>query len=103
MKYTLPKEFAEKWLVALRSGEYKQGEARYYTKSTDSYCAMGVGYKANDIEINKYGSGLEVESKRVFQSVGDNAIWFELSRLNDVQHKSFPEISDWIEQNVEFI
>jgi len=31
MKYQLPREFAEKWVVALRSGKYEQGLTKLRT------------------------------------------------------------------------
>ena len=41
-KYKLPKEFATKWLEALRSGNYKQGMGLLYNEDTGSYCCLGV-------------------------------------------------------------
>ena len=40
MKFRLPKEFAEKWMAALRSGKYKQGSGRLFL--FDAYCCIGV-------------------------------------------------------------
>lgn len=36
------KEHAEKWIAALRSGEYKQGTLALYRPVTDCYCCLGV-------------------------------------------------------------
>ncbi len=35
-------EFKEKWLAALRSGEYKKTTGTLYSKETDSFCCLGV-------------------------------------------------------------
>lgn len=39
--FKLPKEFAEKWLKALRSGEYAQGQNKL-CNSDSEYCCLGV-------------------------------------------------------------
>ena len=39
---TMPQSIKDRWLVALRSGKYKQGTARLHTLATDSYCCLGV-------------------------------------------------------------
>lgn len=61
MKYwKLPKEFTEKWLKALRSGEYEQGEgmlkdnipSEIDTHETYCYCCLGVaGDLCSDVEL----------------------------------------------------
>lgn len=44
-KIILPKEFAQKWIEALRSGNYKQGFGRLLQeqdKNEKTYCCLGV-------------------------------------------------------------
>lgn len=41
-QYRLPKAFAEKWLAALRSGNYKQTSACLYAPNQDAFCCLGV-------------------------------------------------------------
>jgi len=57
--YELPREFAEKWLAALRSGEYQQGRGtlvhmRYKdntaTVGTPEYCCLGVACRIEGID-----------------------------------------------------
>src|ERR1700722_19140718 len=31
-----------KWVAALRSGEYKQGDGKLHNRTDDSYCCLGV-------------------------------------------------------------
>ena len=64
-KYKLPKEFAEKWLAALRSGNYIQGGACLlsYEELGDfsvdinkkSYCCLGVACALTEAEEERYG------------------------------------------------
>lgn len=98
-QYQLPRDFAEKWVKALRSGEYKQGEGQYYNPSIDCYCAIGVGYTANDIELSESGQTVVNNDYRVITG----NIFDALMDLNDFDNKSFPEIADWIEANCQFV
>lgn len=38
----LPKRFKNKWVKALRSGEFKQGKNELYSSISDTYCCLGV-------------------------------------------------------------
>lgn len=106
-QYQLPKEFASKWVEALRCGEYQQttGVLKDYVNGI-CHCGNGVGYEANGYEIVKeasimfngkvasgFESGLPIPLE-LFEAVVD---------MNDTKRKSFDEIADWIEENVEFI
>lgn len=107
-KYQLPKEFAEKWVAALRSGEYKQGSFGLYRPSNCSYCCLGVacvlaGQSPENIIrqwIDKPISGIPDE---LIGNGGNNDLVHDLSEMNDHDGKTFPEIADWIESNVEFV
>jgi hypothetical protein len=104
--YQLPKEFATKWVAALRSGEYKQTGGVYYNPQNNCYCSMGVGLVANEIEINKKGDSTINDDNPFLECMpltGDGTLWFAIYNLNDHEQKSFPEIADWIEANVDFI
>lgn len=95
-KYQLPKEFAEKWVKALRSGEHKQIKGSYIKDGC--YCAMGLGFMISGAvvgEIKLYGAG---KTPLKMFDIKSNII-----SLNDEKGKSFPEIADWIEANIEFI
>lgn len=107
-KYTLPKEFGKKWIAALRSGEYKQGQQTLCSYADSKYCCLGVAAKisgANFLEIVgkqwvKLDSDLNLPS--VLKGSGANSdLVYDLVSLNDHENKSFPEIADWIESNVE--
>lgn len=47
----MPKELADKWLAALRSGEYKQAKEVLYNEETNGYCCLGVLQKCISGEI----------------------------------------------------
>ena len=106
MKYRLPKEFAEKWISALRSGEYKQ--CRGYLFDGEGHCCLGVAAKiaGHDLEPKEYA----LLDATVFDKVpGEikepdrvacNELANDLSTMND-SGKTFKKIANWIEKNVE--
>lgn len=111
-KYSLPREFAEKWVRALRSGEYKQDSKRGLLKSRTGYCCLGVACKmvgvksfknAQWITLETYGlpkvpNGIPIE---IHGYATVNPLVKELSSMND-KGKTFPQIADWIESNCQF-
>jgi len=114
-KFRLPKEFATRWVAALRSGEYKQGNGtlRMLYDDGNHYCCLGVAIKMNGVDDkNIFGGYPNIESNAeilaavplelLMGSTGDGSLGAECVDLNDIENKSFPEIADWLEQNVEF-
>lgn len=107
MKYKLPKEITEKWVTALRSGEYGQ-TTRLLTDFNDNYCCLGVLCKTlnvsdEDIGYNNksciaFGQGSIVGIPKGL----DEGLHKILTEMND-SGKSFSEIADWIEENVELV
>lgn len=85
------------WVAALRSGEYEQGRGNLHDKG--KFCCLGVWLKV-------------VEG--ILPSVGDHVVNNDLYRqmekegidtptcanMNDFDHLSFPQIADWIEENL---
>lgn len=110
-KYRLPKEFAEKWIEALRSGDYKKGRGRLYNESKNNYCCLGVACSILGIEnelLKEYSVTSDIfirdlELKKVFpEELTDSNLMGELIVLNDIEMYSFDKISKWIKRNVEF-
>lgn len=117
----MKKDVADKWAAALRSGEYKQGTMRLHTRSTDSYCCLGVlcelAAKEIPIEIaegcGSYGKCYELEytspPAKVRKWAGlltDEGSFFapnfsSLMELNDSEGRTFTEIADVIEKHWE--
>jgi hypothetical protein len=118
MENKLPVEFKEKLVIALRSGQFKQGRSKLYNSNTDSYCCLGVvGVVAgvNKMEMDTKGyfscyTGEVPEKYPTFLTSGHgdlievrNAEYRYLDDvlmvMNDVG-KSFSEIADYIEKNL---
>lgn len=120
-KYTLPKEFAEKWVKALRSGRYRQGDEGLYFNSC--YCCLGVGCIVAGatpeeivgeataiVDIDSTFRYFKISDKEFYKRIPkeikgnaiDNDLVSELVKLNDEKGETFPEIADWIEANVKF-
>ena len=107
-KYQLPREFAEKWVEALRSGEYKQTDHKLINNKGD-YCCLGVACKIvgmNDIVLKEHNTTVICDgwaySKGIPEGLNDRLHKMCVD-MNDIERKSFPEIADWITDNVEFI
>jgi hypothetical protein len=115
--YHLDPAFKAEWIAALRSGEYKQGFERLF--QDDCYCAIGVaakiagipdeiltGHGTIDLEHMNRIHKLELSSRIELLIPLDggtnrnNLVHFIAKLANDNQKKSFPEIADWIEENV---
>lgn len=110
----LTQEMKDKWVAALRSGKYQQGQ--HELKScTDKFCCLGV---LCDVKGLPYGDGFfqldestHVDTclvKRIVVMNGpsidkafyvSNVIQEQLVAMND-SGVSFNEIADWIENNV---
>lgn len=104
----LPIEFKEKWVAALRSGEYKQGRMGLYSESENSFCCLGIGCIISGLEKNKligkpYVSGRLAGGLVPTAIVGygsQNSLVRTLAEMNDLHNKSFSEIADYIEENL---
>ncbi len=107
-KYQLPKDFAEKWVKALRGGEFGQTRFRL-TDFCDNYCCLGIACKINDYtdkQITDYNNTWfgDTNFKRIpVELRKNNALIERLVELNDKYDKSFIDIADWIETNVDFV
>jgi hypothetical protein len=111
-------ELKNRWLVALRSADYRQGVGYLRQESSDgaAYCCIGVlcevagaewsngGYKSAGTtryrpqfrgEVS-WGSQLFAPSSLLSQSDQDI-----LSKMNDEEGLNFNSIADWIENNVQ--
>lgn len=104
----MKKSWAMKWIKALRSGKYKQTTGSL--RDDKGHCCLGVlcaitPYKYNYTKLHK-----TTLPNKVINLVGtmDSNPWVKvkgnphvttLANLNDIQHKSFAEIADIIEQN----
>lgn len=116
----MKKEIADKWVAALRSGEYVQGKD--HLSINDAYCCLGVlcelaikdGIRINKEMLNgvmSYNNFVNVPPYQVREWAEINYInnssfpesFDRLTTMNDVENKTFAEIADYIEQNYENI
>jgi hypothetical protein len=107
-KYQLPKEFAEKWVEALRTTteeKHHHGRLRH-PANIDCFCGIGIGMVANNIVISDDGVAIIIDSKTTdyFNSfIFEYALVCDFVVKNDQERLTFFELSDWLEENVEFI
>lgn len=103
----MDKELKEKWIKALRSGEYKQGKD--CLRSNDNYCCLGVLCDIIDSNswvhdensgLIKFNSGVRLWYTHAPYEKIDWVKQVSLMDLNDSQSKNFDEIADWIEENL---
>lgn len=106
------KEVFTKWIAALRSGSYEQGKRKM--KSPDNkYCCIGVLAEVMGLgewEPKEWGSvllkqkeprsgGLDNDNlEKCFLSKDEQGF---LCYVNDVRNKSFEEIADILEDNID--
>jgi hypothetical protein len=109
----MDKALKAKWLEALRSGRYKQGQ-RKLRNQEDEFCCLGVlcdisgqGQWRQGDNSSTYRYCKEWESAfcclpsfmEEFSGIGEETEE-DLIALNDIDELSFPEIADWIEENI---
>lgn len=109
----MDKALKAKWLEALRSGKYKQGQ-RKLRNQKDEFCCLGVlcdisgqgQWKRGD-NSSTYCYYKEWESgycclpsfMEEFSGIGAGTEE-DLIALNDIDELSFSEIAEWIEENI---
>jgi hypothetical protein len=92
---SIDKDIKEKWVEALRSGEFKQGRGQF--QSRGALCCIAVGFSivapSEDITRHTTACGMDALGLTEKQK---NA----LVLMNDDDGKSFAEIADYIEANL---
>lgn len=107
---TLNQKFKRKWITALRSGDYEQGESVLKVPKNQQYCCLGVacvvaGVRSCDISDKGLPSQLSAKLQaklppffRSNEEDGDHEGLVALADMND-SGKTFAEIADYIEDN----
>lgn len=114
------KEHFDKWIKALRSGEYSQGFS-VLKSQWDDYCCLGVGCAVAGIPIEEdqalphldfyHWLGVEEwrddgmrwrdgvpEDRETALGAKVDGVWWDVATMND-QRMSFDEIADFLEAN----
>lgn len=90
-------DLKNKWVEALRSGKYQQGE--YRLLGNEGYCCLGVLAKiSGKYEDPELSDRSFLQPERSFGL--DNLTQNTLSMMNDMSKMSFAEIADWVEANL---
>lgn len=95
-KYQLPKEFATKWVKALRETPESNRITEYYTDGKDCYCGFGLALLVAEADFTR-----ERINSKLPEGLAD--IEHEIVTINDEYDYDFKFQADWIEANVEFI
>ena len=108
----MPKELATKWLAALRSGEYVQGQRYLYMKEPERFCCLGVleHCVSGSVEVGKTPSFNWLEKHEIIflnedgHSNGNPYIgsWGLSAAAANDGGKSFEEIAKELEKEIEF-
>ena len=108
----LPPKFKTKWLKALRSGEYEQGESDLFNKKTNTYCCLGVAcniaghQKSLEIYEESYIDKMPARNvPAMLRGLNDDTAPSLLADMNDAtgsygKRRSFKQIANWIERNL---
>lgn len=100
-RFKLKRKFAKNWIVALKSGLYKQDTKHAQYRYEDSFCAVGVCAIANDIKFQS-DNRAEIDGIDIHIYLG-SSLFAAVYTMNDQQQKTFPEIAEFLEQNVKFV
>ena len=108
----LKPRITKKWIKALRSGKYQQGNG--YLCKDDKYCCLGIliaVHFGEDVFLPAKGHG--IENVKAFDGkisylpsdfsdqIGlDYSTEESLIHMNDLDKKTFNEIADYIENNL---
>lgn len=89
----MKKKIAEKWVAALRNGNYKQTTYTYYQEEDNSYCCLGVLCEL----LNNYHKGMVKKIAGFVEGPDGSPTWSLFLDYNDAERLTFAEIADKIE------
>jgi hypothetical protein len=110
----MKKDIKKKWIKALRSGEFKQGNGELCNIASNEYCCLGVLCeitRQDNPQIKRTKEGhYSLHKKDSVDGQFDSAMltYFgiaaetqnKLIDMNDERGKSFKEIADYIEEKL---
>lgn len=96
-------ELRSKWIAALRSGDFKQGEGQLRSADRIKHCCLGVLCVVAGIPITEDGERVDTDTgagyDEIHEIIGGGEIAQTLYRKND-SGSSFADIADYIERNI---
>lgn len=111
----LNKKFKRKWVNALRSGKYKQGDSYLLDPVNNTHCCLGVACAISNIpkdelEFQNFiysgivrfnAETLNASDKAALNALSkEQALQDKLANFNDGNKLSFKWIASWIEKNL---
>lgn len=98
----MKKALKAKWVAALRSGKFKQGEGQL--RLNGKHCCLGVLCEISPAvakrNANRWPDGETFLSEACEYAGFDTHQENELVKLNDTKKFSFKRIATWIEKNL---
>ncbi len=92
----MKQEYKAPWLIALRSGEYKQGREKL--KDSGKYCCLGVLLEVTKIDNGGFVCSLMPATRGEFGiTIRETHC---LTDMNDVSQDNFNAIADYIEEHL---
>lgn len=101
-KSKLSNSFKQKWVKALRSGKYKQGNGSLYDTVSKSYDAIGVAHRIVGVKNSKIANrSVPTKQHRFVPAIlaSENSLVEKLIDFND-KGMSFKWIASYIERNL---
>jgi hypothetical protein len=107
----MEQQLKEKWVKALRSGEYKQGRDELKSSTDDGFefCCLGVLCDIVNPELWAFvddkwewnGSVDVPKYQPMYLPEFDAELWaYTFDNMNDDEERTFAEIADYIEENL---
>ena len=94
MSAKLNPEIKEKWIAALRSGEYPQHRGAIYNSDRTAFCCLGVLHRI----VQKGSLGETYEAANITTGTGLCGV-NDFVRMNDYEMLTFDQIADRIEKD----
>jgi hypothetical protein len=98
----MDKILKEKWVAALRSGEYKQ--CKDQLKDGGGYCCLGVLCEISERAIRPGESTITLSEAVSYFDIDDDKVASRIKckfeKMNDSEGKTFAEIADYIEKEL---
>lgn len=101
-------DLMKRWIAALRSGEYKQGQFTLFNPEEQAYCCLGVLCVEAGVKLTNDGGTADMDTQKMYEVPTDTLEAVPLSPrdveklvdMNDHYKKpaSFSEIADFLEQ-----